>query len=208
MMDHPNIAKVLDAGTTDGGRPFFVMELVKGTPITHYCDEHKLTPRAATRTVRAGVPGHSARPPEGDHPPRHQAVERAGGDVRRPAGAQGHRLRRGQGRGSVADRQDADDRVRGDGRHAGVHVAGAGQPEQPGHRHPQRCLLARRAAVRIADRHDAGGQEEPGQGGAAGDSAHRSGGGSAAAERQAEHHRRAAERGRQSWDRAGQAVAG
>ena len=45
LMDHPNIAKVLDAGTTDGGRPFFVMELVKGTPITRYCDEHKLTPR-------------------------------------------------------------------------------------------------------------------------------------------------------------------
>jgi serine/threonine protein kinase/tetratricopeptide (TPR) repeat protein len=45
MMDHPNIAKVLDAGTTDGGRPFFVMELVKGVPITQYCDEWKLTPR-------------------------------------------------------------------------------------------------------------------------------------------------------------------
>jgi hypothetical protein len=45
LMDHPHIAKVLDAGSTDGGRPFFVMELVKGTPITRYCDEHKLTPR-------------------------------------------------------------------------------------------------------------------------------------------------------------------
>jgi serine/threonine protein kinase/tetratricopeptide (TPR) repeat protein len=45
MMDHPNIAKVLDAGTTQGGGPFFVMELVKGKPITRYCDEHKLTPR-------------------------------------------------------------------------------------------------------------------------------------------------------------------
>jgi eukaryotic-like serine/threonine-protein kinase len=45
MMDHPNIARVLDAGTTESGRPFFVMELVKGTPITRYCDEHKLTPR-------------------------------------------------------------------------------------------------------------------------------------------------------------------
>ena len=44
MMDHPNIARVLDAGTTDSGRPFFVMELVKGTPITRYCDEHRLTP--------------------------------------------------------------------------------------------------------------------------------------------------------------------
>lgn len=45
MMDHPNIARVLDAGTTEGGRPFFVMELVKGTPITQFCDERKLTPR-------------------------------------------------------------------------------------------------------------------------------------------------------------------
>jgi eukaryotic-like serine/threonine-protein kinase len=45
MMDHPNIARVLDAGTTESGRPFFVMELVKGLPITQYCDEQKLTPR-------------------------------------------------------------------------------------------------------------------------------------------------------------------
>jgi serine/threonine protein kinase/tetratricopeptide (TPR) repeat protein len=45
MMDHPNIAKVLDAGATEGGRPFFVMELVKGATITRYCDEQRLTPR-------------------------------------------------------------------------------------------------------------------------------------------------------------------
>jgi WD40 repeat protein/serine/threonine protein kinase len=45
LMDHPHIAKVLDGGTTANGRPFFVMELVKGTPITKYCDEHRLTPR-------------------------------------------------------------------------------------------------------------------------------------------------------------------
>jgi serine/threonine protein kinase/tetratricopeptide (TPR) repeat protein len=45
LMDHPNIARVLDAGTTDSGRPYFVMELVKGVPITKYCDEHRLTPR-------------------------------------------------------------------------------------------------------------------------------------------------------------------
>ena len=43
MMDHPNIAKVLDAGATDAGRPYFVMELVKGIPITNYCDQHKLS---------------------------------------------------------------------------------------------------------------------------------------------------------------------
>jgi tetratricopeptide (TPR) repeat protein len=45
VMDHPNIAKVHDAGTTESGRPFFVMELVKGVPITDYCDERRLTPR-------------------------------------------------------------------------------------------------------------------------------------------------------------------
>jgi serine/threonine protein kinase/tetratricopeptide (TPR) repeat protein len=45
LMDHPNVAKVLDAGTTDTNRPYFVMELVKGVPITDYCDDHHLTPR-------------------------------------------------------------------------------------------------------------------------------------------------------------------
>jgi serine/threonine protein kinase len=45
MMEHPNIARVLDAGTTQSGKPYFVMELVKGVPITQYCDEHRLSPR-------------------------------------------------------------------------------------------------------------------------------------------------------------------
>jgi serine/threonine protein kinase len=45
LMDHPNIARVLDAGTTGVGRPYFVMDLVKGVPVTRYCDEHRLTPR-------------------------------------------------------------------------------------------------------------------------------------------------------------------
>ncbi|MHC5025005.1 MAG: protein kinase domain-containing protein, partial [Planctomycetota bacterium] len=42
MMDHPNIAKVLDAGTTASGKPYFVMELVKGIPITEYCEQQQL----------------------------------------------------------------------------------------------------------------------------------------------------------------------
>src|SRR5437667_4680045 len=45
LMDHPNIAKVLDAGATDAGRPFFVMELVRGIKITDYCDENNLSPK-------------------------------------------------------------------------------------------------------------------------------------------------------------------
>jgi serine/threonine protein kinase/Flp pilus assembly protein TadD len=45
LMDHPNIAKVLDAGTTEAGRPYFVMELVRGIPITEYCDQARFTIR-------------------------------------------------------------------------------------------------------------------------------------------------------------------
>jgi serine/threonine protein kinase len=45
MMDHPNIAKVLDAAATGNDRPYFVMELVKGVPITQFCDDHNLTLR-------------------------------------------------------------------------------------------------------------------------------------------------------------------
>jgi eukaryotic-like serine/threonine-protein kinase len=45
MMDHVNIARVLDAGATAAGRPYFVMELVHGVPITRYCDDNRLTPR-------------------------------------------------------------------------------------------------------------------------------------------------------------------
>ena len=53
MMDHPNIAKVIDGGTTESGRPYFVMELVKGIPITDYCDRHRLTNKRAAGIVSA-----------------------------------------------------------------------------------------------------------------------------------------------------------
>ena len=45
LMDHPNIARVLDAGATDSGRPYFVMELVRGVPITEFCDHNRLDGR-------------------------------------------------------------------------------------------------------------------------------------------------------------------
>src|SRR5207248_4476302 len=43
MMDHPNIARVFDGGTTESGRPYFVMGLVRGLPITEYCDAERLS---------------------------------------------------------------------------------------------------------------------------------------------------------------------
>jgi serine/threonine protein kinase len=45
LMDHPRIARVFDAGTTASGRPYFVMELVRGVPITDFCDQRRLTTR-------------------------------------------------------------------------------------------------------------------------------------------------------------------
>ena len=45
LMNHPNVAKVFDAGATEQGRPYFAMEYVEGVPITEYCDRHRLTTR-------------------------------------------------------------------------------------------------------------------------------------------------------------------
>ncbi len=73
IMDHPNIAKVLDGGTTDSGLPYFVMELIEGVPLTEYCDRNNLnTPsdlsysqksaeRCSMRTRRVLFTGTSSR---------------------------------------------------------------------------------------------------------------------------------------------------
>jgi serine/threonine protein kinase/tetratricopeptide (TPR) repeat protein len=58
LMDHPGIAKVFDAGSTESGRPYFVMELVEGVPVTEYCDRHRLRTRqrlALFREICAAV---------------------------------------------------------------------------------------------------------------------------------------------------------
>ncbi len=89
LMDHPNIAKVLDAGATDTGRPYFVMELVRGTRITDYCDQNNLSTEERLEPVCASLPCHSTRAPEGDHSSGHQALEHPGHPARWGAGAQG-----------------------------------------------------------------------------------------------------------------------
>ncbi len=106
LMDHPNIAQVLDAGTTDTGRPYFVMELVKGVPITEYCDEKQLTPRERLElfvpVCQAVQHAHQKGIIHRDLKPSNVLVAL----VRRQAGAQGDRLRRGQGDRPAADRAD------------------------------------------------------------------------------------------------------
>ena len=47
LMDHPNITKILDGGATETGRPYFVMELVRGIKLTDYCDERNVSTREA-----------------------------------------------------------------------------------------------------------------------------------------------------------------
>ena len=89
MMDHPNIARVLDAGATETGRPFFVMELVRGIRITEYCDANNLATRERLELFIQVCQAIQHAHQKGHHPPRHQAVEHSGDDARRSAGAEG-----------------------------------------------------------------------------------------------------------------------
>ena len=154
-------------------------------------------PRAA-RAGHPGLPGRAARPPEGDHPPRPQALQRPDRALRRQAGAQGHRLRRGQGDRSAVDRPDAVHRVRRGRRHARVHEPRAGGAEPARHRHPQRHLQPGRAALRALDRLDPAGAQAAEAGGVSGNAAGDPRGGVAAAEHAALDDRGAADRSRRA----------
>ena len=124
IMDHPNIAKVFDGGATPSGRPYFVMELVKGVPITEFCDQNHLTAAAAagavrrrsarrcsTPTRRGSSTATSSRPTSWsrvhDTTPVAKVID----------------FGVAKALGQAADRQDAVHRLRPDGRHAAVHVA-------------------------------------------------------------------------------------
>ena len=156
LMDHPNIAKVLDAGATDDGRPYFVMELVKGVPITEYCD-------AAAADARASGWSCSSRSARPCSTPTRRGSSTATSSRRTCWST----LHDGQPVPKVIDfgvakatGQQLTEQTLFTGfgqidRHAGVHEPGAGGAERPRHRHAQRHLLAGRAAVRAADRHDA-----------------------------------------------------
>ena len=95
-MDHPAIAQVFDAGATPQGRPYFVMEYVRGEPITAYCNRHKLSVTERSH-LPARLRGRAARASEGHHSSRPEAVERPRHASRTTAGPEDHRLRHCEG---------------------------------------------------------------------------------------------------------------
>ena len=82
MMDHPNIAKVFDAGTTESGRPYFVMELGERSAPHPVLRRQQLDNRAASGTLRASLSRGSACASEGYHSSGHQADQYSGDDAR------------------------------------------------------------------------------------------------------------------------------
>ena len=104
LMNHDNIARVLDAGAVESGQPFFVMELVSGL------DHHRLLrPRTARHSSApvvdaAAVRRRPARSPKGRDSPRPKAIERLGLRAPRPPGRQDHRFRPGTRDGSAVER--------------------------------------------------------------------------------------------------------
>ena len=82
-LDHPNIARLFDGGTTTDGTPYIVMEYVDGEPIDIYCDSRQLRRRAAAAAVPGRVLGGAPRAPEPDRAPRPEAIEHPGHARRR-----------------------------------------------------------------------------------------------------------------------------
>ena len=131
LMDHPNIARVFDAGTTHGGRPYFVMELVRGTPIVDHCDSQQLSTRDRLElflsVCQAVQHAHSKGIIHRDLKPSNILVAP---DDAGAGGGQGDRLRRRQGRRPAVDGQDDLHAVHPDDRDAAVHESGAGRVER------------------------------------------------------------------------------
>ena len=155
LMDHPNIAKVLDAGATETGRPYFVMELVRGITITDYCDQNNLSTRERLelfiQVCQAIQHAHQKGIIHRDIKPSNILVTLHDG-VPVPKVID-------FGIAKATDRQLTDKTlftaVAAVHRHARLHEPGAGRDERAGHRYAQRHLQPRRAALRVAHRQDA-----------------------------------------------------
>ncbi len=133
LMDHPNIAKVLDAGATETGRPFFVMELVRGIKITEYCDQNRLPTRERLelfiQVCQAIQHAHQKGIIHRDIKPSNILVTLHDG-VPVPKVIDFGIAKATQ---AAADRSDAFHGIRAIHRHAGLHESGTGGDERVGH---------------------------------------------------------------------------
>ena len=151
-MDHPNIAKVLDAGATETGRPYFVMELVRGIRITDYCDQNSLTTKerldlfikvcqAVQHAHQKGIIHRDIKPSNilvtlHDGVPVPKIIDFGIAKATRAGADRENRL-------YPAPAIHRDTRL---------HESGAGGDERAGHRHPERHLQPGGVALRTADR--------------------------------------------------------
>jgi serine/threonine protein kinase len=146
MMEHPGIAKVFDAGATATGRPYFVMELVRGMSITAFCDAQEYDTRRRlelfTEVCSAVQHAHQKGIIHRDLKPSNIIV---GLDGDRPV------LKVIDFGIAKATQQQLTDKTLFT-RHPALHLAGAGELVGDRHRHPLRHLQPRRAALRVADR--------------------------------------------------------
>ncbi len=152
-LEHPNIARLYDAGKSAAGVPYVVLEHVAGLPIDDYCEQQDLGVEERLRPFPRGLPRGPARPPQPDRAPRPQAGQHPGGR-RRPAAAARFRHRPPAGLGDG----DGDGRLAPFPRRASAHRAGAGRLRRghhPGGRsgRPHPGLRQPRADPRQADHH-------------------------------------------------------
>jgi len=156
LMDHPNIARVLDAGATDSGRPYFVMELVRGNPITDFCDQNHLTPRERLElfvsVCQAVQHAHQKGIIHRDLKPSNVLVTLQDG---KPVAKV---IDFGVAKALYQPLTDKTIYTRfaqmTDDRDAAVHESRAGASERRRYRHAERHLFTRRFAVRATDGHD------------------------------------------------------
>ena len=191
LMDHENIAKVLDAGATDSGRPYFVMELVHGVPITEYCDKNQLATRERlelfVQVCRAVQHAHTKGIIHRDIKPTNVLVTLHEGVPVPKVIDFGVAKATGQ---QLTDKTLFTNFAQMVG--TPLYMSPE-QAEMTGDRrgHAQRRLQPGRAALRAADRHDAAGQGAAEAGGVRRGAADHPRGGAAAAEHAVEHDGRA-----------------
>ena len=155
LMDHPNIAKVLDAGIDDAHRPYFAMELVKGLPLTKYCDDARLSPR---QRVELFVPVCQAVQHAHQKGIIHRDLKPSNILVGLYDGRQVPKVIDfgvAKATGPRLTGQSDPHRARQLDRHARIHVARAGRVEQPRHRHTIGRLRAGRHSLRALNRYRA-----------------------------------------------------